>query len=55
MSFEHVHDGDPCPSCGEVELFFEPGSDQVECPNCGSIFFDADPDVVFDEEDEPTE
>jgi ribosomal protein S27AE len=33
-----LEDGEICPSCGEVPIFFY-GYEAAECPNCGEEFF----------------
>lgn len=32
-----LEDGEICPSCGEVPIFFY-GDEEAECPNCGEEF-----------------
>jgi uncharacterized Zn finger protein (UPF0148 family) len=38
MKTEEIEDGDVCPYCGVVTIFFD-GEDEVICPSCGSQLF----------------
>jgi len=35
-----IEDGDPCPFCGALAIFFE-GESDVTCPNCGSELYNS--------------
>ena len=35
-----IEDGDPCPYCGSLAIFFEGGADAT-CPNCGSELYNS--------------
>jgi len=35
MKTEELEDGDVCPYCGVLAIFFE-GAADISCPNCGS-------------------
>jgi uncharacterized Zn finger protein (UPF0148 family) len=41
MKTEEIEDGDVCPYCGVLSIFFE-GEEEVICPSCGSQLYNAD-------------
>ena len=40
MKTEEIEDGDVCPYCGVLAIFFE-GEEEVICPSCGSHLFNS--------------
>jgi DNA-directed RNA polymerase subunit RPC12/RpoP len=40
MKTEEIEDGDVCPYCGVLAIFFE-GEDELACPSCGSQLFNS--------------
>lgn len=53
MQENHIKDGDKCPKCGKVEIYFE-GAEEAECPECKELVLNTDPDVTYDEDEGPT-
>ncbi|MEY2775079.1 MAG: hypothetical protein RLZZ16_413 [Actinomycetota bacterium] len=37
---EEIEDGDPCPFCGSLAIFFE-GEADTTCPSCGSELYNS--------------
>ncbi len=52
MSIEHIKEGEVCPHCGAVPLYFEEDLEETACPNCGSTFLNIDPPVELDEDED---